>query len=68
MASSNQSTPTKVGILSLGDMGAGIARLLIAHGFPVATNGQNRRYVDGNRKGLSMKLGPNYKKMRGNES
>ncbi|KAM0481318.1 hypothetical protein ACHAPX_003422 [Trichoderma viride] len=42
MASSNQSTPTKVGILSLGDMGAGIARLLIAHGFPVATNGQNR--------------------------
>ncbi|KAK4079578.1 hypothetical protein Trihar35433_683 [Trichoderma harzianum] len=40
MASS--SVPTKVGILSLGDMGAGIARLLIAHGFPVATNGQGR--------------------------
>ncbi|KAJ4860790.1 NADP oxidoreductase coenzyme f420-dependent domain-containing protein [Trichoderma breve] len=40
MASS--SVPTKVGILSLGDMGAGIARLLIAHGFPVSTNCQGR--------------------------
>ncbi|UKZ77165.1 hypothetical protein TrVFT333_004884 [Trichoderma virens FT-333] len=40
MASS--SIPTKVGILSLGDMGAGIARLLIAHGFPVSTNCQGR--------------------------
>ncbi|KAL7911258.1 6-phosphogluconate dehydrogenase [Trichoderma velutinum] len=36
------SVPTKVGILSLGDMGAGIARLLIAHGFPVSTNCQGR--------------------------
>ncbi|EHK15397.1 uncharacterized protein TRIVIDRAFT_38357 [Trichoderma virens Gv29-8] len=36
------SIPTKVGILSLGDMGAGIARLLIAHGFPVSTNCQGR--------------------------
>ncbi|KAH6606610.1 hypothetical protein Trco_005763 [Trichoderma cornu-damae] len=35
---SSQSTPTKVGILSLGDMGAGIARLLTAHGIPVSTN------------------------------
>lgn len=57
MSSSSQSTPTKIGILSLGDMGAGIARLLIAHGFPVATNGQNRRYVDGNRKDLLINLG-----------
>ncbi|RFU79102.1 hypothetical protein TARUN_3111 [Trichoderma arundinaceum] len=40
--SSSKRIPTKVGILSLGDMGAGIARLLIAHGFPVSTNGQNR--------------------------
>ncbi|KKP00810.1 hypothetical protein THAR02_07105 [Trichoderma harzianum] len=38
----SNSVPTKVGILSLGDMGAGIARLLSAHGFPVATNGQGR--------------------------
>ncbi|KAL7935032.1 6-phosphogluconate dehydrogenase [Trichoderma chlorosporum] len=36
------SIPTKVGILSLGDMGAGIARLLIAHGFAVSTNCQGR--------------------------
>ncbi|CAK7245455.1 MAG: hypothetical protein STHCBS139747_007037 [Sporothrix thermara] len=28
----------KVGILSIGDMGMGIAKLLIAHGFSVATN------------------------------
>ncbi|PTB65313.1 6-phosphogluconate dehydrogenase C-terminal domain-like protein [Trichoderma citrinoviride] len=42
MASKPSSTPTKIGILSLGDMGAGIARLLIAHGFPVSTNCQGR--------------------------
>ncbi|KAH0499443.1 hypothetical protein TgHK011_006640 [Trichoderma gracile] len=42
MASNSSATPTKVGILSLGDMGAGIARLLIAHGFPVSTNCQGR--------------------------
>ncbi|KAL7818107.1 6-phosphogluconate dehydrogenase [Trichoderma aethiopicum] len=42
MASKSTATPTKVGILSLGDMGAGIARLLIAHGFPVSTNCQGR--------------------------
>ncbi|OTA01782.1 MmsB, 3-hydroxyisobutyrate dehydrogenase [Trichoderma parareesei] len=42
MASNSNPTPTKVGILSLGDMGAGIARLLIAHGFPVSTNCQGR--------------------------
>ncbi|KAK1754938.1 6-phosphogluconate dehydrogenase [Echria macrotheca] len=28
----------KIGILSLGDMGSGIARLLTAHGYPVVTN------------------------------
>ncbi|KAM0218781.1 hypothetical protein ACHAPQ_002994 [Fusarium lateritium] len=28
----------KIGLLSIGDMGVGIARLLIAHGFSVATN------------------------------
>ncbi|CAK7225381.1 hypothetical protein SCUCBS95973_005844 [Sporothrix curviconia] len=28
----------KVGILSIGDMGMGIAKLLVANGFPVATN------------------------------
>lgn len=38
------SPPAKIGILSIGDMGVGIAKLLIAHGFPVATNGKGRRY------------------------
>ncbi|KAF4123539.1 Prephenate dehydrogenase, partial [Geosmithia morbida] len=38
---STESLP-RVGILSLGDMGAGIARLLIAHGFAVATNCEGR--------------------------
>ncbi|KAK5990347.1 hypothetical protein PT974_08614 [Cladobotryum mycophilum] len=33
---------TKIGILSLGDMGAGIARLLIARGINVATNCEGR--------------------------
>ncbi|KAL6868410.1 6-phosphogluconate dehydrogenase [Trichoderma novae-zelandiae] len=42
MASTLSAAPTKVGILSLGDMGAGIARLLIAHGYPVSTNCQGR--------------------------
>ncbi|KAI6779601.1 uncharacterized protein J7T54_008219 [Emericellopsis cladophorae] len=41
MASRSEKMP-KVGILSLGSMGAGLARLLIAHGFPVATNVQGR--------------------------
>lgn len=35
----------KIGILSMGEMGAGIARMLVAHGFEVATNCQGRRYV-----------------------
>ncbi|KAJ1333067.1 DUF1932 domain-containing protein [Microdochium nivale] len=32
----------KIGILSIGDMGMGIAKLLVAHGFAVATNGRGR--------------------------
>ena len=42
MASSVQSL-AKVGILSIGDMGVGIAKLLVAKGFTVATNAQGRR-------------------------
>ncbi|KAK7451508.1 hypothetical protein Landi51_04879 [Colletotrichum acutatum] len=39
------STPQQnyVGILSIGDMGAGIAKLLKAHGFDVGTSGRGRR-------------------------
>ncbi|KAJ6446290.1 6-phosphogluconate dehydrogenase, NAD-binding protein [Purpureocillium lavendulum] len=40
MATRGASVP--VGVLSLGDMGAGIARLLMARGFAVATNCQGR--------------------------
>lgn len=41
--SAGATTPLpKVAILSIGDMGAGIARLLLAHSFPVATNVSNR--------------------------
>ncbi|KAI8964382.1 6-phosphogluconate dehydrogenase C-terminal domain-like protein [Daldinia sp. FL1419] len=32
----------KIGIISIGDMGVGIAKLLIAHGFSVATNAKGR--------------------------
>ncbi|KAL3964285.1 hypothetical protein ACCO45_001289 [Purpureocillium lilacinum] len=39
---SADSDPVTVGVLSLGDMGAGIARLLKARGFLVATNCQGR--------------------------
>lgn len=35
----------KIGILSIGDMGMGVAKLLIANGFAVATNCKGRRYV-----------------------
>ena len=35
----------KIGILSIGDMGMGIAKLLVATGFAVATNGRGRRSV-----------------------
>jgi len=33
-----------VGILSIGDMGVGISRLLIAHNYRVVTNIEGRRY------------------------
>ncbi|EJT78604.1 hypothetical protein GGTG_03703 [Gaeumannomyces tritici R3-111a-1] len=42
MASQDAPTKAKVAILSLGDMGSGIARLLAARGFPVATNCEGR--------------------------
>ncbi|KAF6820420.1 hypothetical protein CSOJ01_00676 [Colletotrichum sojae] len=35
-------TLPKVGILSIGDMGMGIAKLLVSKGFSVATNGEGR--------------------------
>ena len=35
----------KVGILSIGDMGVGIARLLIDNQFKVLTNASDRRYM-----------------------
>jgi hypothetical protein len=35
----------KIGILSIGEMGTGIAKLLIANGFSVATNCKGRRFV-----------------------
>ncbi|XEU96908.1 hypothetical protein FSHL1_002193 [Fusarium sambucinum] len=37
MSNVSESEP-KIGLLSIGDMGVGIAKLLIAHGFVVATN------------------------------
>ncbi|OAA43195.1 6-phosphogluconate dehydrogenase, NAD-binding protein [Metarhizium rileyi] len=40
--SSGDTKVTKIGILSMGDMGVGIAKLLAAHGFLVATNCQGR--------------------------
>lgn len=36
-------SPAKIGILSIGDMGMGIAKLLLASGFAVATNCKGRR-------------------------
>jgi hypothetical protein len=33
-----------VGIISFGDMGSGLARLLIAHGFTIVTNCEGRRF------------------------
>ncbi|KAK1985364.1 6-phosphogluconate dehydrogenase [Colletotrichum cereale] len=35
-------TPSRVGVLSIGDMGVGIAKLLVAKGFRVATNVKGR--------------------------
>lgn len=36
--------PVSVGILSIGDMGLGVARLLKAHDYRVLTVGLGRRY------------------------
>ncbi|KAI5925240.1 6-phosphogluconate dehydrogenase [Camillea tinctor] len=36
------SSPAKIGVVSIGDMGMGIAKLLIANGFSVATNCKGR--------------------------
>ncbi|KAK2004700.1 6-phosphogluconate dehydrogenase C-terminal domain-like protein [Colletotrichum falcatum] len=38
----NNATPSKVGVISIGDMGVGIAKLLVAKGFRVATNAKGR--------------------------
>jgi 3-hydroxyacyl-CoA dehydrogenase len=35
-----------VGILSIGEMGMGIAKLLIAHNYRVVTNVEGRRWVN----------------------
>lgn len=35
----------KIGILSLGDMGAGVARILAANGFQTISNCTGRRYI-----------------------
>ncbi|KAF9879897.1 6-phosphogluconate dehydrogenase [Colletotrichum karsti] len=40
--STNGVTPSKIGVISIGDMGVGIAKLLIAKGFNVATNVKGR--------------------------
>jgi predicted dinucleotide-binding enzyme len=34
-----------IAILSIGSMGAGVARLLVAHSYRVITNASDRRYV-----------------------
>ncbi|TDZ73250.1 hypothetical protein CTRI78_v001406 [Colletotrichum trifolii] len=41
-------TPSKIGVISIGDMGVGIAKLLIAKGFQVATNctGRSQDTID----------------------
>ncbi|KAL0938984.1 uncharacterized protein CTRU02_205593 [Colletotrichum truncatum] len=39
---SNGISPSKIGVISIGDMGVGIAKLLIAKGFQVATNCKGR--------------------------
>jgi 3-hydroxyacyl-CoA dehydrogenase len=44
MASVANALPT-VGIISMGDMGSGIARLLVAHRYPVVTNVSDRSCV-----------------------
>jgi 3-hydroxyisobutyrate dehydrogenase-like beta-hydroxyacid dehydrogenase len=44
--SSSSEPRAHVGIISIGDMGVGIAKLLIAKGYAVATNATGRRLVD----------------------
>jgi len=36
-----------VGIVSIGDMGLGIARILLAHGYRVFTYAEDRRFAQG---------------------
>lgn len=43
MAPSSDIPRTAIGVLSIGDMGVGIAKLLIAHDFTVVTNVTGRR-------------------------
>lgn len=43
MASSTDNPRSAIGVLSIGDMGVGIAKLLIAHNFTVVTNVTGRR-------------------------
>ena len=45
MASAAADALPTVGIVSMGDMGAGIARLLVAHRYPVVTNVSDRSCV-----------------------
>lgn len=45
IAMSSETSTIKIGVVSMGEMGTGIAKLLIAHGYPVATNVQGRRLV-----------------------
>ncbi|KAK1600415.1 6-phosphogluconate dehydrogenase [Colletotrichum navitas] len=42
MSTTSNVTPSKVGVISIGDMGVGIAKLLVAKGFRVATNVKGR--------------------------
>ncbi|KAF5008635.1 hypothetical protein FDECE_5098 [Fusarium decemcellulare] len=46
--STTDATVAKIGLLSIGDMGVGIAKLLIAHGFAVLTNcaGRSQDTID----------------------
>lgn len=45
MADATTPLRATVGIISLGDMGSGIARLLVAEGYSVVTNCAGRRYL-----------------------
>ena len=46
-ASTSAASPKPtIGIISLGDMGSGIAKLLLAHEYPVITTATGRRQVN----------------------